>query len=91
MRHDSVVFHAAFSRDGRRIVTASQDETARVWDAVAATPIGPPLHTNHATDYSMFAHYAFARLVHPVCGQRVISLPNRLAPASGPWRQAPAA
>jgi hypothetical protein len=31
--HERVVFHAAFDRDGRRIVTASYDNTARVWDA----------------------------------------------------------
>jgi WD40 repeat protein len=39
MRHDDAVNSAAFSGDGTRIVTASDDETARVWD-VSAIPKG---------------------------------------------------
>jgi hypothetical protein len=31
--HDDIVYSAAYSPDGSRIVTASQDKTARVWDA----------------------------------------------------------
>ena len=37
--HDDLVFHAGFSRDGARIVTASYDKTARVWDADTQTMI----------------------------------------------------
>jgi dipeptidyl aminopeptidase/acylaminoacyl peptidase len=37
------LWSAAFSPDGKRIVTASNDETARVWDAESMEPIGKPL------------------------------------------------
>ena len=31
---------ASFSPDGKRIVTASLDKTARIWDAATGKPIG---------------------------------------------------
>ena len=37
------VMSAAFSPDGKRIVTASRDKTARIWDAATGKPIGEPL------------------------------------------------
>jgi hypothetical protein len=37
------VGNAHFSPDGRRIVTASMDSTARVWDAATGQPLMPPL------------------------------------------------
>jgi WD40 repeat protein len=39
---------AAFSPDGRRIVTTSVDRTARLWDAETGKPIDEPL-TGHAS------------------------------------------
>jgi WD40 repeat protein len=42
MRHEDEVVDAAFSPDGARIVTASKDRTARLWDAAAFKPIGEP-------------------------------------------------
>jgi WD40 repeat protein len=37
------VVHAAFSRDGRRVVTASDGGAARVWNAMTGAPLSPPL------------------------------------------------
>jgi WD40 repeat protein len=37
------VLTATFSPDGGRIVTASKDGTARLWDAETGKPIGEPL------------------------------------------------
>jgi WD40 repeat protein len=37
--HDGSVSSAAFSPDGSRIVTASEDKTARIWDAASAKEI----------------------------------------------------
>ena len=41
--HTGPVVGAAWSRDGTRVVTASDDMTARVWDAATGKPITPPL------------------------------------------------
>jgi WD40 repeat protein len=41
--HEDSASSATFSPDGTRIVTASWDKTARVWDAATGKPIGEPL------------------------------------------------
>jgi WD40 repeat protein len=43
------VTSAAFSPDGSRIVTASQDSTARIWDAASAKEIAVLRHENGVT------------------------------------------
>ena len=37
--HDGAVRSAAFSGDGKRVVTASADKTARIWDAESGKEI----------------------------------------------------
>ena len=43
LEHQARVVSAAFSPDGTRVVTASSDGTARVWDAASGTPVTRPL------------------------------------------------
>ena len=43
MQHDSYIFSAQFSPDGRQVVTASKDGTARLWDAATGKAIGEPM------------------------------------------------
>ena len=50
--HTSTVYSAAFSPDGKRIVSASEDNTVRIWDAQNGKPIGDPLEGHTSSVYS---------------------------------------
>jgi WD40 repeat protein len=43
MTHRGTIHAGVFSGDGRTVLTASQDGTAQLWDAVKGSPIGPSL------------------------------------------------
>jgi len=64
MKHDGKVTSAHFSPDGQRVVTASDDGTARVWDAATGKAIGEPIkHDSEVTS----AHFSLD-------GQRVVTV-----------------
>lgn len=44
--HQDAVNHATFSPDGARILTASRDKTAKLWDAIAGKLIASFDHPN---------------------------------------------
>jgi WD40 repeat protein len=46
---------AQFSPDGQRVVTASDDNTARVWDAASVKPIGELMKHESAVNYAKFS------------------------------------
>ena len=50
MKHDDAVSSAQFSADGQRVVTASDDRTARVWDIPTITAKDSAADVNMLTD-----------------------------------------
>jgi eukaryotic-like serine/threonine-protein kinase len=54
LRHGGPIHRACFSRDGRWIVTASADRTARVWDAATGRPRSTPLKHAEAVKDAQF-------------------------------------
>lgn len=55
LHHDGEVQDASFSPDGTKVVTASADATAQLWDAATGQKIGPPMrHADwvHTAEFS---------------------------------------
>src|SRR5262249_59168339 len=46
--------YAAFSPDGRYVVTVGRDRVARVWDAATGQPVTPPLRHDSDVLYAAF-------------------------------------
>ena len=46
---------AQFSPDGQRVVTASWDKTARLWDAATGKEIGEPMKHEGTVDSAQFS------------------------------------
>jgi WD40 repeat protein len=55
LRHDDEVLSACFSPDSTRVVTASQDKTAQVWDASTGQPIGDPMRHDGPVNSASFS------------------------------------
>jgi WD40 repeat protein/serine/threonine protein kinase len=55
LKHDSWVMAAQFSPDGKRILTASLDGTARVWDAQTGQAVGGLLKHDREVSYAEFS------------------------------------
>ncbi|MCY1061762.1 hypothetical protein [Nannocystis sp. SCPEA4] len=55
IRHAGVVLHAAFNHDGTRVVTASQDHTARLWNADGSGTAKLLLKGEHSLTYAAFS------------------------------------
>jgi WD40 repeat protein/predicted Ser/Thr protein kinase len=53
--HDGPVVQAQFSRDGRYLITASDDQTARVWDVRTGKAAGSPLRHDGAVAWAAFS------------------------------------
>jgi WD40 repeat protein/tetratricopeptide (TPR) repeat protein len=53
--HDGAVTQASFSADGRWLLTASADRTARVWNAATGEPLTPPLKHDRAVTRAHFS------------------------------------
>ena len=55
LRHERLVYSAAFSPDGKFVVTASPDGTARVWEAATGKAIGEPLRHEGSVTSAAFS------------------------------------
>ena len=53
--HQGAVLSAAYSPDGSKIVTASEDHTARIWDAHTGQQLGPALQHNDDVHVAAFS------------------------------------
>ena len=55
MQHEAEVKAAQFSPDGRRVVTASSDYTARLWDGTTGQAVGEPMQHDGAVTSAQFS------------------------------------
>jgi WD40 repeat protein len=53
--HLGFIHTIMFSPDGSRLITASDDRTARLWDAATGRPLGPPIEHAAAVLWASFS------------------------------------
>ncbi|HEX3764726.1 MAG TPA: TIR domain-containing protein, partial [Kofleriaceae bacterium] len=73
-RHWGSVRAVAFSPDGSQLLTASDDQTVRFWDARQGQESGPPLHLPDGVDLAAFS--ADGKRVVTVSGDRTVRIWN---------------
>jgi WD40 repeat protein len=66
LQHEDRVNDASFSADGKRILTASNDKTAQIWDATTGKAVGEPLKHEGEVKKAVFTPD----------GQRVMTISN---------------
>ena len=74
LSHLSPVDAAAFSPDGKTLVTGGDDRTARLWNADAGEPIGSPL--SHGGEVITVAFSADGRTILTACLDKSVRLWN---------------
>ena len=52
---NGTVKHVAFSNNGKLVVTASADETARIWNAATGLPLTPPMQHTDDINFASFS------------------------------------
>jgi len=55
LEHRGFIHTIMFSPDGSRLLTASDDHTARLWDATTGRPLGPPIEHDEAVWWAAFS------------------------------------
>ena len=55
MPHALRIYSAQFSPDGTRVVTASDDSSARIWDALTGEPLIEPMKHDSAVLSAQFS------------------------------------
>ncbi len=53
--HEGSISSATYSPSGTQILTASQDKTARLWDALSGKPVGEPMRHEGTLDSAIFS------------------------------------
>ncbi len=55
LQHDGFIFSAAFNADGRQLLTASEDRTARIWNALTGEELTPRLRHGDEVRWAEFS------------------------------------